>query len=1672
LGKHTGESVLSPKRNKRQVAAPNPDDPHSIFSGEGELARLMCAFDWSKTALGPVESWPQSLRTSVSICLASKFPIVLYWGPECVVLYNDAYSEILGSKHPWALGQTCRVCWAEIWDTIGPMLDGVVKTGKATWSDDLLLMLHRFGYPEECYFSFSFSPVRVETGGYGGVFTAVIETTEKVIGERRLRTLRELAARTVDAKSEQDTWQIAGGTLSENPHDVPFAILCEVTGEGFRVAATAGISGNHALIEELCQPESELFQKAMQVVRSGQRAELEDLSAVARSLPLAPWGAPPNAGLLLPIAALGQGSSGILLAAVSPAKALDEGYYTFFDLLAGQIATSIADTRAYEEERRRAESLAKLDRAKTLFFSNISHELRTPLSLVLGPTESALSSPERALQGADLEMVHRNELRLLKLVNTLLDFSRIEAGRVQATYEAVDLSFLTANIASAFRSAMERAGLRFLVHCMPIGELVYVDREMWEKIVLNLLSNAFKFTFTGEIEISLKRHDQAVELTVRDTGTGIPENELPRIFERFHRIEKVRARTYEGTGIGLALVQELVKLHGGSIRVESTVGSGSSFHVTIPTGTAHLPQDRIQGATTQSRTGISAEAYVEEAQRWLPVKAAEAVSYAEPDEANESDSAHAPQQARQELVVIADDNADMREYLGHLLGRQYRVHAVSDGAQAVAATRQLRPALILADVMMPELDGFGMLQAIRGDDSVKGTPVILLSARAGEESRVEGLKAGADDYLVKPFTARELMARVGTHIKMANLRLASEKREASLRATAELERGRLQELLAQAPAAIGLLNGPEHRWVYVNQEYVRLTGRNSAEDFLGKSLLESLPELETQTFPALLDEVYRTGKPYFGHEMKASLNRSAKGLPDESYWDFVYQPMRNAEGQVEGILVHAVEVTDRVKARKAIEESERKYRDLAETASIALHWVGPDGTILWANRAELDLLGYSAEEYIGRNISEFHVDAPVIDDILNRLCRGERLREYEARLKAKDGSIRHVIIDSSVLFEDERFIHTRCFTRDVTQRKNAEKALRESEQRLRVVTEATPIMIWMSGTDKLCYYFNRSWLEFVGRTLEQEMGNGWAENVHPDDFDRCLEVYVKCFDARQPFEMEYRLRHHTGQYRWILDHGVPRFAPDGTFEGYVGGCLDIHEQKEAAEKVRAAAQAVRESEGRFRALVNASSYVVYRMSPDWSEMRQLDGRGFISDTTAPTPNWINTYIHPDDQPTVWRAIRRAIETKSLFELEHRVRRVDGTLGWTHSRAVPILDSQGEIVEWFGAASDVTARKTAEEARRQLAAIVESSDDAIISKNLDGIVTSWNHQAERLFGYSEEEMIGKSILMIIPPELHRDEDMILSKIRKGEKIDHFETVRVTKTGERLEVSLSISPVRDEQGNIVGAAKIARDIRESKKIERTLRTTEKLAAAGRLAATVAHEINNPLEAITNLVYLAQRDLEQQGKVAAHLEAAKRELDRVAHITRQTLGFYRDTSSPVRFNVAEVLDDLLRLYERRIESKEIHLTRQYKDHAEVVGLTGEIRQAFSNLLTNAMDATAPGGSLTVKVRKSRHWGQQKAQGVRITVADSGSGISPEHRRDLFQPFFTTKADVGTGLGLWITRGIIEKHGGTIRVRSRTGQKHGTSFSIFLPFEAKFAPERLPTGRTAQTEMAAEAR
>jgi GAF domain-containing protein len=434
------------------------------------MGALMRALDWSRTPVGPVEHWPQSLRTALSILLDSGYPMYIAWGSEFTQFYNDGYRPILGAtKHPAALGQGTAECFAEIWDFIGPMFQRVLRDGEATYLQDQLLPLDRNGYVEECYFTCCYSAIREESGRPGGVFVTVIETTERVLSERRLRTLRELALAAGRAQQDAAACRAAGEVLDGNPQDLPFAAiyLLDDRRTAARRAGTSGLREGDPAWEALPPPVSlapgaDAWPLSAAVLSAtSTRMRASDIGI--RELPGASvWGVPPEELVVTPLVLPGQtASAGVLVTGINPRKHLDEQYESFLGLVAGQVAAAVAEARAFEEERRRAEALAALDRAKTAFFSNVSHEFRTPVTLLLGPLEDALaetSSPLLGPQRERIEVAHRNSLRLLKLVNTLLDFSRIEAGRVQALYEPTDLAGFTADLQLPVRPTARQGG--------------------------------------------------------------------------------------------------------------------------------------------------------------------------------------------------------------------------------------------------------------------------------------------------------------------------------------------------------------------------------------------------------------------------------------------------------------------------------------------------------------------------------------------------------------------------------------------------------------------------------------------------------------------------------------------------------------------------------------------------------------------------------------------------------------------------------------------------------------------------------------------------------------------------------------------------------------------------------------------------------------------------------------------------------------------------------------------------------------------------------------------------------------------------------------------------------------------------------------------------------------
>ena len=1041
-----------------------------IFAGNSEMAMLMRSRDWSQTPLGAVETWSQSLKTAIRIILGSRYPMFVWWGQQMTKFYNDAYIPVLGKRHPQALGQPASQVWAEIWDTLGPQAEAVLNQGQSTWNQELLLVMERNGYTEETYFTFSYSPVANDDGPVGGVFCACSEDTQRVLSDRRLATLRELAAETVTAKTQEAACEISATVLTNNAYDIPFALFYLLDGESeiARLAATTRLAaGTLASCEAIELTSAQKCQwQLKQVIETGESKIIEDLEAQFGLLPGGAWSQSPHQAVVLPLARSGE-TFGFLIAGVSPLRTFDDDYKGFFDLMAGQVTTAIANAQAYEEERKRAEALAELDRAKTAFFSNVSHEFRTPLTLMLSPLEETIANLDGTIPPQEceqLQLVQRNGMRLLKLVNSLLDFARIEAGRVQASYEPVDLATYTAELASTFRSLIERAGMSLIVDCPTLPEAIYVDREMWEKIVLNLLSNAFKFTLAGTITVRLQCIKNCVKLTVSDTGVGIPSEELPHLFERFHRIKNSQGRSFEGSGIGLSLVQELVKLHGGAIYVSSTFGQGSCFTVTIPAGTAHLPPERIGASRTLASTALGAMPYVEEAQRWLPEGDFRLEEWSMAPSTHElvNQPAQSKIQNLKSKIILADDNADMRDYIRRLLSGSYIVQTVADGVAALTAIEKNPPDLVLTDVMMPGMDGFELLRSLRSNPATQDIPIILLSARAGEESRIEGLAAGADDYLIKPFSARELLARVEASLKLSRLR-----QEATVRERTILGR------ITDAFMAMDL----DFRITYANQAAQRVS-RTPLEAMLGKTMWEAFPGT-------------------IGNQFEIQYRRASREQVAVDFEEY-YAPLDlwvevHVYPSPTGLSLFFRDIND----RKKIDRERERFLAVGSDLQVI---TGINGYFHWVSPTFERTLGLTPDEMTSRPWTEFVHPEDLSASIAeaDSLFSGNETLTFENRYRHRDGSYRWFLWNAQP-YPEEQVIYGAAV--DITdrvrlenERQRAQQALRESEKQSRNILESIAEAFFALDENWRFTYVNQSAEKLLDRIPGDLIGkNLWEE---------------------------------------------------------------------------------------------------------------------------------------------------------------------------------------------------------------------------------------------------------------------------------------------------------------------------------------------------------------------------------------------------------------------------------------------------------------------------------------------------------------------------------------------------------------------------------------------------
>ncbi|MBS1597744.1 MAG: PAS domain S-box protein [Bacteroidetes bacterium] len=1644
-----------------------------FLAGGGECGELIRSIDWSKTPIGAPENWPQSLRTCIRIVFTSRQPMFVWWGKELINIYNDPYKTIVGGKHPEAFGQPASIVWREIWNEVAPRAEKAMQNNEGTYDEALLLIMERNGYPEETYYTFSYSPVPGDHGEPGGIICANTDDTQRIIGERQLRTLRDLGKNIFEKKTENEVYEKTTRVLKNNPQDFPFALLYKTKpGEtsAYLVKATETMPEN-IFPSSIDMSDSNPLWPLQTIVESG-KEKIVALDSSAGKLPTGFWDKQPGKVLILPIIPSGQKTPyAFLFIGLNPYSLFDEKTRDFFQLVADQIGSNISDIRAYEDERKRAEALAEIDKAKTVFFSNISHEFRTPLTLMISPLEEALREnillPSSIKE--NLEVTYRNTLRLQKLVNSLLDFSRIEAGRMQVSYQLTDISAFTRDIASNFRSAVERAGMQLIVECNTITDEVYVDRDMWEKIVLNLLSNAFKYTHHGTIKVGLRKIDDDIELSVVDTGVGIPETEIDKIFDRFHRVQHARGRTQEGTGIGLSLVQELAKLHHGNIRVMSKVNEGSSFIVTIPSGKKHLDDEKIFDPQPNSVTAFSPDAYVEEALKWLPQNGKE---YATENQREKNEHKN-----NKPSIILADDNEDMRNYIQRLLQDEYQIISSKNGKEVLQILESQIPDLIISDVMMPEIDGFELVKRMKSNSRTANIPIVLLSARAGEEATIEGLKTGADDYLVKPFSARELLTRIDSTLKIANSRRAAEQN--------------LKNIFTQSPVPIAVFRGEDLIVELANKFYMQIIDRDE-EGFVGKPLLEGFPELEGQGIVELLKAVLNTGTPYYGNEFQVNIIRNHK--KERCYFNFVYYPLRDFENNIVSVMVMANDITEQINARKAIEESSQKFRNMVMQSPIAMLILkGKDMIIDTANETLLkNIWRRSASEVEGKKIIEvfpelkdqqfpkllndvfetgnivreneavayvngsdglkkFYLDyeyAPTTEpdgtisgiivtvanvtekvearqkveeteqrsrlaidaaemgtfdwnlvnqdfissprlfeifgisnykqashqDLLNAFHPEDRsIRDaavekslekgslsYEARVIWPDNTVHWVMVNGKTTFDEhQKAMRMYGTVMDVTKEKTTLKELEESEALLKSLVDSAPVMIWMSGLDKTAILLNQAWTDFTGRPLEEELGFGWTEGIHHEDFKYVMDTYMSSFDARKEIYMEYRLKRFDGKYRWVSDKGTPRYSADGNFLGYIGGCADIHEQKMALD-----------------------------------ELEKL-----IAERTS--------------------------------ELKNRNEE---------------LQQQKDFVD----------------------AILDSSVDVISVFDKEKQYLSINKRCEEVYGIKKEKIIGKKLEEVFPETINTDFYHGLSQAILGNSIHHpkYQSVITGRNYETFYIPLK------HEGRVNAVLAIAHDntdiIEASEKLQfSNIELEQKNRALERsnneleqFAYVASHDLQEPLRKIRTYSGILHENLKSKvdENSSATLQKIMNSAERMSTLIYDLLNFSRLIHPEENFEATDlnkIIKSVIDDFELTIQQKKAIIKVEPLPLIRATPL--QMNQLFYNLINNSLKFTKKDVRPEITIQSTLLEPKQiskfknlnpELSYIDITVRDNGIGFEQQYAEQIFEVFKRLQNKniyPGSGIGLALCKKILLNHQGDLYAEGF--ENEGAAFHVVIP-------------------------
>ena len=1614
------------------------------------------AFDWSQTPLGPVESWPRSLKTCVQIMLTSRQPIWIGWGKDLIKLYNDPYKTIVGGKHPWALGKPASVVWNDIWKDIEPMLRQVMLENQGTYSEAQLLIMERNGYPEETYYTFSYTPIAGDDGATEGMICANVDDTDRIISERQLKTLTQLGKSLTDPKTNEEVFHRTINTLGENSYDFPFAHLYELSGNSARLVNSTALGASSSMIAKLIDLESEegISMYCAQAIAHRKSIVVEGLENKIGAIPKGAWSVRTDKAIILPIAQRGQREPyGFLIAGANPYRILDEKYRSFFELIRDLIITSLTNVHALEEERKQLEALAEIDRAKTTFFSNISHEFRTPLTLFLGPIGDLLNDPEISENNRErAQVAFRNAHRMQKLVNLLLDFSRIEAGRMEANFTPVDLVSVTEDLISNFRAAIEKAGMKLIFKAEKIVKPVHLDIDMWEKIILNLLSNAFKYTEEGFVEVSITRNGDHVEIGVKDTGVGIPETDIDKIFERFHRVQNVKGRTQEGTGIGLAMVKELIKIHEGKISVQSTLDKGSVFTIQLPIGTHHARQNTV--ASLDRKIASHSLSYVEEALQWIPetngkadvkpVKKTKAHSY---------------------TILLADDNADMRKYVERLFDTEYNVIVAADGLEAFDHAVKYIPDLILSDIMMPKLDGFGLLKKLKTNISTRNIPLIFLSARAGEEAKVEGLRAGADDYLTKPFSSKELIARVANHLAISTARRHAEKE--------------FFNLFLQSPAHIHVFKGPEHTVEFFHPLGIALVGR----DITGMKIRDAIPQIEGQGFFEMLDRVYHEGITIHSPNSKATLNDN-DGKPQDHYFDITYLPWKDVEGKIQGVLQFSFEVTETAKQRLKAEANELKFRSIAQQAPVAMALLmGDTHVVEVANERVLEMWGKTHDEVIGKPVLAIfpEIIAQGFDELLTNVFKtGEPFIAQEIPVtflrQGKPEQIYANLLYEPFRNEKNEIEGIVAVGTDVTEQVAARNKIAEAELKFRTIIEQTPSPLCIfRGEEMILEVANDAALavwqageDVIGKRLTEivpEMGKQPFLDLMKDVYSNGVTRYgfeAPAFFIRQDGKRDERF------FNFIY---VPYRDVNETIIGVLILATDVTEQVQAKKLLI-------ENEERLRIATEILGLGTWEYDPindviHWSE-KTVELFGFPPGSKINLADALNT-INSEDRPRVIAAIQWALDprSKGKYDIEYTLTNSrDKTQKILRANGQAFFDANDKPYRLIGAALDITDRKKAEEeikaSEARFRLLATSIPQIVWTNDKKGNTNYISGQFEKFTGQNPEESYQSWRALIHPDE----KEKIIAKenqaIENGAGWEEEFRLKNIATGTYRWFLGNSKPLKDVNENIIMWVGSASDIQSLKE----------------QSTWLEHQVQERTRALKELnqtLKLSNEDLQQFAHVASH--DLKEPIRKIKTFSNRLHDDYKDLL-PEKANgfltkIRSATDRMYSMIEGVLSYSTTAAINQPKEQVDLNEIVGQIQtdlevpilekqgiliadglptvegapvllyQLFYNLVNNSLKFSKAEVPPVITIR-SQVVTIEGNPFAKITVSDNGIGFNEEDAERIFTTFTRLNSKdryEGTGLGLALCKKIVQRHSGFIYAH---GEKNvGAQFTVSLPIK-----------------------